>query len=84
MRMSKEKLRKIILQELAETALDPHGQDVSQLRRGEMEVPGEILPLEAVGSLVRKLEARVGALERKLEDVGGAGPGTPFQENKEN
>jgi hypothetical protein len=82
MRMSKEKLRKIILEELTESSLDPHGQDVTQLRRGEVEVPGEILPLPAVGSLVRKLEARVDALERKLEDLGGAGPGTPFQENK--
>jgi|TARA_Y100000310_G_C20315513_1_gene638236 hypothetical protein len=82
MKISKAQLRRIIREELTETNLDPHGQDVSQLRRGEIEVPGEILPLEAIGSLVRKLEARVDGLERKLEDLGGAGPGTPFEESK--
>ena len=82
MKISKAHLRKIIREELAETNLDPHGQDTSQIRQGQFEVPGEILPLRSVGVLVRKLEGRVDALERKLEDLGGAGPGTPFEESK--
>lgn len=76
MRMSKEKLRKIILEELgAQSEAGFAGHTMGDTPRGEYD-------LSLVGMAVEELHRRMGALERKIEDMGMGEPGTPFQESK--
>jgi hypothetical protein len=78
MRISKEKLRKIILEEMdsfvGERADSPYA-DMGGGGGGEYD-------LSLVGMAVEELHRRMGAVERKIEDMGMGEPGTPFQESK--
>ena len=73
MKISKAKLRKIIMEEI-QTEVEALGADRRAIERRPLR--------NAIASLISALSDRVGALERKMEDMGMGEPGTPFQENK--